>query len=185
MKPHFDAAWSFAFAFLGKIVLASLCMATFCQALAITRIGNAKFGSEKLGFEGSLEKPFVYLREEPNDGALFISMGDGFLRDGEPLSINPLSRALPGIEDLTRSEFKTLFNPSQRLPLGWTSIDAHDACVEAFVSPSLDGQNHWGLASWGEGKGVVFYGSNKSSVGEAISKMLQTLVVKQGACAWQ
>ena len=163
------------------------CLSTLVTANAwgITRIGNAKFGSENLGFEGTLEKPFVFLREEANDGALFISMGDGILRDGEPLSVYPLDRALPESKELSRSEFRTLFGASKSLKSGWTELYAEEECVEAFVAPSQDKANFWGVASWGEGKGLVFFGSNKPSVSLAVKKMLQTLEVKQGACAWE
>ena len=87
--------------------------------------------------------------------------------------------------ELSRSEFRTLFGASKSLKSGWTELYAEEECVEAFVAPSQDKANFWGVASWGEGKGLVFFGSNKPSVSLAVKKMLQTLEVKQGACAWE
>ena len=171
--------------FRSIFVLAGLVLSSQV-AFAITRIGNSRFGSTELGFEGSISKPFVFLRQIENDGALLISMGDGILRDGEPLIVKPLRSALGGIEALSRSEFREIFEESRSLQNIFVDLQPNDYCVEAFSGPWTSKEStHVGVASWGQGKGIIVYGSNGKVVRASVRDILRNLEVSEEACAWE
>lgn len=164
----------------------ALCLPAF--AFGITRIGNAKFGSDDLGFEATLAKPFIFLREIDDNGVLLVSRGDGILRDGTTLVIKPLSAAIPAVETFTRAEFLSLFQGSPRMRAMWRKVASQKdsnaiLCMEAFVGVS--GGRVWGVASWGSGKGIVFYGDDNSTLQTAVEAMLKSVQIEQGACAWE
>ncbi|MCA2959202.1 MAG: hypothetical protein IOD12_03060 [Silvanigrellales bacterium] len=162
----------------------SLCLPAF--AFGITRIGNAKFGSDDLGFEATLAKPFIFLREIDDEGALLVSKGDGILRDGKTLVVKPLGAAIPDVETFTRKEFRNLFLGTVRMRSIWREVSPlqdPSACMESFVGVS--GGRVWGVASWGAGKGIVFYGEDDITVETSVEAMLRSVEIGQGACAWE
>lgn len=170
--------------FAKALGLVSLCLPAL--AFGITRIGNAKFGSDDLGFEAVLAKPFIFLREIDGDGALLVSKGDGVLRDGETLVVKPLEAAIPDVASFSRSEFTTLFEGTPRMRAIFRKVaplSDTQACMEAYVGLS-DGRV-WGVASWGAGKGIVFYGDDDKTVETSVEAMIRSVQIGQGACAWE
>ena len=156
------------------------------QGYAIFRIGNAYMGSSDLGFTASVIQPFQFVKETADDGAVLGASAASTPSSGATIVIKPLDKVTPRFNAMSREEFRAVFNSanyvrlSGPIPTGLGSPKS--ACVEATVG--RDGTHIIGVAHWGGGKGVVFAGPGNSMVYQAITQMLTSIELDEGACEW-
>jgi hypothetical protein len=156
------------------------------ECFAIFRIGNAYMGSRDLGFTATVIQPFQFVKETEDDGAV-LGATPLTPATGTTIVIKPLDKISQRFKNVSREEFRTSFSSpgyvllSGPIPAGLGS--PQNSCVEAAVG--RDGSHIIGVASWGNGKGVVFGGPTNSLVYQAITEMLTSILLDEEACEWK
>ena len=154
----------------------------FASAVAggIGRVGNSSIGSDELGFVSPIPSQFPVTQILPER----IKITSPFIRNSN------------GQEQFFVETIHTVFGTESE---SWTRKDWEDLLllntdhlwVIANDNPCVAGY-HWynregqifGLATWGQGKGIVFTSLGTTASFRAIEQMILQLELSNGACAW-
>lgn len=160
-----------------------VCFLWIAETSGVSRVGTASIGSDKSGFSVKVPYPFIE----------FFQLRDEGVRMKSALPSNQIDadgNLIPNV--MEAADFDKVYNelafPGQLEAISWfgqnqwTDIQTVGECISTALKEN--GSSITGVALWGPRHGVVFRGFNTKGVQEAMTKMLSSIQLKEGACQW-
>ena len=150
----------------------------------IGRVGNSSVGSDHEGFLTVLPEPFPFTRQKDFQlqmrSVIKDTSGLATLISAAPLR-NVFSEEFEAIKDWPEAVWRQRFEKISEVQ-DWV-IPIEEPCVLATRYLNTNG-DIVGLATWGQGKGVVFSGSGNHLSWQAVGEMLSSIQLKSEDCLW-
>lgn len=145
----------------------------------VGRVGNQSIGSEEEGFVTRLPQNYPKTNEHSNFLVL-SSPGSGSFNKSTDILAFPVRNFVPDWDGYSRERWVQEIE-------GYSSfvdfIDTGDSCVLAARWVNED-KKVFGVATWGNGKGVIFTSEGSRITWDATEYMLKSVQLNEGACAW-
>jgi hypothetical protein len=164
-----------------KRVLICLLLIWTTEGFSVSRVGGGKVRSNSSGFELSTPRDFAQIRPL-NDEALRVmgpvvaTITTGFIQ--QYVEVSEFRNEFADATQLSATDLKKRFTAQK-----WTDHKSHTGCV-VLLKSSQNGVFAW-IATWGQGKGVVLKGLALPDIDNAMTAMIQSLSLDEGACAWK
>ena len=146
----------------------------------IGRVGTSSIGSEEMGFITPLPNRFPLTQTLPSR----VLITSPFIRNanGQEQILVETVVSVFGDEstEYTRKDWETLAEANSGEVF---YVQNPDECVLGMRWVNSEGQ-FYGIAVWGQGKGVLFSSIGTTASWNAIRNMIKNIELTDGACAW-
>lgn len=150
------------------------------QSTAVSRVGGGKVSSIGSGFEADI--PTLFQQSHVIDDNSVRLIGPP-LPESKRLGMRPLielyefSEHYPELANLSREEVYDYFTQRQ-----WQDRQHNNECVLWMQGQTPT--SHFAIVTWGQGKGMLVMGTAGHNVRNAMLKLLESVRLQEGACAW-
>ncbi|MCB0411135.1 MAG: hypothetical protein KDD22_01330 [Bdellovibrionales bacterium] len=146
----------------------------------VSRVGNSSIGSEEEGFETPVPREYPIIQQFSDRVELRSPMNRSISKPTD-IYVNTVMQLVPQFKDYTKQQWQ---DEIEKFSSYVDFIETNNDCIIAarWVNEK---EQVFGLATWGDGRGVIFSSQGSSLTWKTTEILLSGITLYEGACQWK